>query len=608
MTDSLADLGLVLQQLRRDLDRELAVLDAPPVLRDVDATRVLLDRLLADLDAQLERHSNAAVITLVGATGAGKSTLLNALVGAEIAIAGTTRPTTTKPVLYRPKGADTRALIDELGGPDAVTVVDSDHGLFREHILIDAPDTNSYAREHHRTVARLAERSDVLIVVAHRQSVAEMMSVEFIDQFAKRRHLCFVLNRRDELDDAATQTVLNQLSEFAEGRWNQNQAVVVATSAKNALAGHPDDGFRTLSRHLESLVEDGALGRIRRDNALGLCSTLATWAEALRERLAERSRATDPAESDAFVCLLHSTKTHLTELLTQLKEELARRLELQARDIELLLWNECARRWQGPGGLALRAGGLTGIGLGAGAMVARRSPWIAAGAAAGSMLVDRAQSGLRERRIESGHGLVPTHHEIASWYRTTMSAPRLLAQDLTGNPEAFHLPTADQVADQAHGAIESVWSRFLQRDLAEAGARGASFWQRLCVDGPVYLVLGWIVLQALAGVLPAAWLDALPGVLHVDALTTDRLINSGIVLFAWLLIARGLVRWRLRGIARRLTGRVAEHAQNEFDQLTHTLPEALQRELAEREAALEHLVQLDDLWQSRLQANPTTRT
>ena len=77
---------------------------------------------------------------------------------------------------------------------------------------------------------------------------------------------------------------------------------------------------------------------------------------------------------------------------------------------------------------------------------------------------------------------------------------------------------------------------------------------------------------------------------------------------AGLLVARGFVRWRLRGIARRLTGRVAVQAQKEFDQLAHTLPEALRRELAEREAALEHLVQLDDLWQSRLQATPTKRT
>jgi len=594
-------LGPLLRQLRRDLDRALDTLDGAPGLRDVEASRAFLERYLEDLDAQLERHSSAAVITLVGATGAGKSTLLNALAGAEIATPGTTRPTTTTPVLFRPPGVDVEPLVDELGGSTKIDVVDSAHTRFAEHVLIDAPDTNSHAREHHRTVALLAERSDVLIVVCHRQSVAEMMSVEFVDRFAGRRHLCFVLNRADELDAEATAEVLGQLREFVAERWGADGALVVATSARAAADGQPDAGFEELAAHLEELVAGGALGRIRRDNALGTCAALAGWARELRAALAQRADAVlETAGLDAFAALGAALDRQLGALLELLDAELAGRLELQQHDIALLLWNETARRWQGPGGLALRSGGLTGLGLGAGALAMRRSPWLAAGAAAGSILVDRAQSGLRERRVERGSGLIPSPHEIEGLYREALGAPRLLAQDLTGDPEALGLPRADEVAAAAHAGIEAVWARFLERDLPAAGKRCAGWGHKLLVDGPVYLVLAWLVLQALAGVLPSSWLEGLPRWAAVDALTTDRLINTAIVLVAWLFLARAVVRAELARHARVLTAEVARQASAELGGLQDALAKRAQRELDARAAALTELETLDASWEARL--------
>ena len=80
-------------------------------LRAVAERRGELDRLLADLDRQIERVQRAAVITLVGATGAGKSTLLNALAGRRIAQEGVDRPTTRQPVIYAPHDADVSELV-----------------------------------------------------------------------------------------------------------------------------------------------------------------------------------------------------------------------------------------------------------------------------------------------------------------------------------------------------------------------------------------------------------------------------------------------------------------------------------------------------------------
>ena len=142
------------------------------------------------------RVQQAAVITLVGATGAGKSTMLNALAGRPIAEEGVDRPTTRRPVIYAPRDADLRDLLEGVGEvdrePDGVAVVRYDaapEGPWTAQILIDAPDLNSVAAEHRAVVTALAERSDVLLVVLHRQAVVEEASVSFIDAFARRR-LC----------------------------------------------------------------------------------------------------------------------------------------------------------------------------------------------------------------------------------------------------------------------------------------------------------------------------------------------------------------------------------------------------------------------------------
>ena len=164
-----------LHQLWRELERDLAELASPPELFAQLARSAELERYVTDLAAQLERHESAAVITLVGSTGAGKSTLLNALAGQEIARAGTTRPTTSRPVIYKPRSIDIQALIEGLG-PIEVHEFDPAESAspLAEQVLIDAPDTNSVATEHRRLVEALAERSDALVVVAHRQSVAEL--------------------------------------------------------------------------------------------------------------------------------------------------------------------------------------------------------------------------------------------------------------------------------------------------------------------------------------------------------------------------------------------------------------------------------------------------
>jgi GTPase Era involved in 16S rRNA processing len=168
------------------------------------------------------------VITLVGATGAGKSTLLNALAGRRIAQEGVDRPTTRQPVIYAPLDADVGELTGEAvrqpdgrdseGVPDVVRY-DAASGPWTAQVLIDAPDMNSIDEQHRAVVGALAERSDVLVIVLHHQSVLEEASVSFVDAFAGRRQLLFVLNRADELTGAARAALLAQIRQLAATRW-----------------------------------------------------------------------------------------------------------------------------------------------------------------------------------------------------------------------------------------------------------------------------------------------------------------------------------------------------------------------------------------------------
>ena len=581
-------LRTTLAQLRRELAADLALLRGGPTLAPLERRGAELDRFVADLDAQLERSGSAAVVTLVGSTGAGKSTLLNALVGQAVATPGTDRPTTTRPVVYRPHDADVGGLLEGLGAPPAVHdyAPGSAAGPWTGQVLVDAPDTNSVATDHRRTVELLAERSDALVVVAHRQSVAELASVAFVDAYRGRRDLCVVLNRTDELSDEARATLLAQLRELAADRWGQPELPVFTTSALAAWeaerrspgsAAAEVPGWAELVTHLEGLVADGRLGRVRRDNALGTAALLAGLAREVADDV-------DPR----LAGLVDACRSATAAFRARVEDELGARLELRRRDVALLLYDETARHWEGPGGWALRAGGLAGLGLGAGALVARRNPLLAAGTAIGAAALDRAQGALRGRRLEHGSGLVPTGHELGAWYRAAFPAPRQQALELFGDAEALDLPRPDQLGAAAAESVEAAWSRLVERDLVAAAGRGSRWYLRWPVDLPVYALLAWLVWQAGLGLYEGT------------SLGLDRLVDAAILALAWLALGRWLVRRLLGGAARSLVSGVDTDARAALADLEALAPAALESAVALRREALGRLARLDEHWRTRL--------
>src|SRR5262245_3957965 len=292
MNDS-SELRSQLDRLRARLRDDLAVVAR---LRAVAQRRGELDRLLTDLDRQIERVQRAAVITLVGATGAGKSTLLNALAGRRIAREGIDRPSTRRPVIYAPHDADLSELaVSEVdrpegreseGGPEVVRY-DAASGPWTAQVLIDAPDMNSIDEQHRATVTALAERSDVLVVVLHHQSVLEEASVSFVDAFAGRRQLVFVLNRADELTRDARDALLEQIRQLAASRWRAGRAPVLALSARAAQSQPHADGWAEFCRALHDLVRESAITGVRRLNALGTAPRLGSLFAAVRDETAE---------------------------------------------------------------------------------------------------------------------------------------------------------------------------------------------------------------------------------------------------------------------------------------------------------------------------------
>lgn len=574
-----ARLAALRDRLRADVGRVAA-------LRAVAERRAELDRLLTDLDRQLERVQRAAVITLVGATGAGKSTLLNALVGKPIAIEGMDRPTTRRPVIYAPRDADLSALIDPAverpegheseGGP-VVVRYDTDGGPWTAQILVDAPDMNSIDEQHRATVTALAERSDVLVVVVHHQSIVEAASVSFVDAFAGRRRLIFVLNRADELTPEARAALLAQVREMAATRWQAPEAPVVCLSARRAQTEPNAEGWAALCQALRALVRESAIAGVRRLNALGAAARIEALFDAVH-----RATAADLA------ALPDAVAGGLQQLGRRSSSEVTTRLGLRRADLAAALCDETAKRWDGPGGWALRAGTVGSLGVAA-ALLMRRSPLIGAGTAAGSLAAERVQRAWRERRVSDAEALVPSGTDFTAWYAEALSPARVAAARLTGDPDLLGVPPVGALHEQVATAVGDAWSGLLDRDLPAAAERSWLRFARLPLDLPVYGLAGWVIYQVATGFFAGRYAGV------------DFLVNAALLLLAYLAAVRLVVRSGLAARARRLLADVTARAAGALAAPAESAATAVREACVEHTATLDRLRHLAASWRRELE-------
>jgi hypothetical protein len=304
--------------------------------------------------------------------------------------------------------------------------------------------------------------------------------------------------------------------------------------------------------------------------------------------------------SSDLTALEQALERGLERWQSRLAKELEERLTLRRADLRAMLWNEVARHWDGPGGWALRAGGLSAMGLGAGAMLARRNPVLAAGAAVGAVAADRLRESLRERGVRDASGLLPPPGELESIHAVELGEARLAAARLAstdsaptgsvGDADRLGVPSASALGARASVAVDEAWSTLLERDLPAAAQAGASWPLRALVDLPVIALGGWVVWRAALGFFT-------PG---ADLVGLDYLLNALLILFAWLFFARTLVRALLGARARRLL----DGAQRTAVQALASSSERARRRAAEaltaHRAPLERLAGLGDRWRERL--------
>lgn len=557
-----------LRRLRHELSLDLRRV-AP--LRCMQQRQEWLEELVDDLDRQLDRSESAAVVTLVGATGAGKSTLLNAIAGREIAREGVDRPTTSKATIHAPVDA----VLDALMVPGAQVETYQPANDAEAYVLIDAPDMNSIAEEHAEVARALLQRSDVLLVVMHRQSIVEAAPVELLDEFARRRALAFVLNRADELTNEAREALLAQIATLARERWHVPEAPVIALSARRARLEPRGQDRSRLRELLASLVGSQAVARIRRHNALGTAAQLAeVAAEARNESHGDRE------------ALVRELAEALAQLGARVADESTERWQMRRTEMERRLRLEVARRWDGPVGWVLRLGGRDLLGMGAAGWIARRHPLVGAGAAVGAVAAAAVQDSVSEHSWRDSQVLLPAPMELAQLYRHVMAPVRIRLGRLYASDGGMPLPADDVVFAALADAIDTSWCRLVERDLPRAAEHSWVRYLRLLLDAPVYGLLAWVVYHAAVGFVQERYVG-------IDMLTNVALLGSVYLLIVRAAVARGL-SWRARILLRA----AVVDARSEVEAWSQGLETEATRQLTGQVQALERLADLPQRWQT----------
>jgi hypothetical protein len=374
------------------------------------------------------------------------------------------------------------------------------------------------------------------------------------------------------------QLLLERLGAGAEPR-------VHAISAAEARDGRGGTGFDALVTDLEDLASESRLAGVRRHNALGVAAAIARLAGGARSELGER-----------LVQLPVAAREGLGAWIDGVEQEVLERLALARADLAAELAGEAGRRWDGPGGWALRAGGASALGAGLGLALARRHPALAAGSALGGALVGRARQEIGRRRLADASTLLPEGDSLRAAFARHLGGVRVSAGAIASDLSRLGLPECDALESQLERAVDDAWRRLVNKRLPEAAQRAVHPVWRFLLDLPVIGLLVVVLQRAIAGF----WSGEYVGV--------DFVVNSVLLAFAAAFVVRTGVRTYLAARARRLLRGVGDDLAASIREVGEGALDRVERCTAELEERLVRLSRLDDRWREALERKAEPRS
>lgn len=195
--------------------------------RAVATARAVVDKI----GERISKAGNHTVVALAGATGSGKSSLFNALVGADVAVVGARRPTTSRPVAAVWGDDDATELLDWLSvaqrhhvSPRATDATRETPWTLDGLVLLDLPDFDSRVLAHRVESERVLELVDVFVWVTDPQKYADA-----------RLHDDYL--RALSTHDAVTVVVLNQSDRLTGEATGQIRGDLTRLAADDGIAG-----------------------------------------------------------------------------------------------------------------------------------------------------------------------------------------------------------------------------------------------------------------------------------------------------------------------------------------------------------------------------------
>ncbi len=297
-------------------------------------------RVLPRVRLMRDRLESPLVVALFGGTGTGKSSLVNAILKAEIAKPGRTRPTTTRPlILVHPE-----INLELLQLPvDQCDIVRPSLAMLEDIIIVDCPDPDTSEQadsaSNLQQLRQFLPHCDVLIYTSTQQKYRSADVQRELSDAAPGCKLLFVQTHADRDVDIREdwKKHLGESYEIPDMFFIDSPG-----SLQKQLRNEPADGeLARLQNFLLQQLSSGNRSRIRQDNVLDLlCAALSR----VKSTLSQYTPALDTLENE----MENNSRQLQQQMSQQLQQELLSARPLWERRIlesVVLQWGSTPFSW-----------------------------------------------------------------------------------------------------------------------------------------------------------------------------------------------------------------------------------------------------------------------